>query len=203
MWRPFKERPFISVVIPQGKDWTETKSRIESFDVNSNIELAPLWFDEEDPPEQIEGVDFIYWPPMHWAKAINQACAETKGDFICLVEEDVFVDEQALLDMVNQFTDPRVGLVGQELCIDGYPHIKRGVWMMTRSCFEACGFFNPNMDRDGWHGVELTLRIENFGFGKRQACSRNIVLPEFSEPMEGKEPSRNAEYIHNRWGVKL
>lgn len=192
----------VSVIAPQGKNWAETKSRVEDL-ADTSAELIPLWFDEEDPPEEIEGVEFIYWPPMHWAKAINEVCAESKGDFICLVEEGAYVNEQGLIDLFRQFTDPRIGLVGQELCMDGYPHVKRGVWMMTRSCFEACGMFNPKLEREGWHGVELTMRIEDFGYGKRQANSRNVVLPDFGEPTEGKDAARNADYIRTRWGIKI
>ena len=200
-WRKLKARPLVSIVIPVVTDVQDALHRVRQVQDLDAVEVQTAWFLDEDP--HFEFYNAYHSNSKRWmTRELNKVFAESRGDFILLVEEGSSVSQEGIEDMIRQFGDFRVGLVGQELCLDGYPHIRRGCWMMTRRAYEQCGFFNPHIRSNGWNGAEIALRLQNAGYGTRQAQSSNVSLGE-PEPTEGRSPKRNADYIRHRYGVTV
>jgi hypothetical protein len=198
LWR----KPKVSVVVLVEKNDTEVDaiSRKRDAEAFKGAEVFVVWLRGDEPPEALGEV--IRGDTKEQSKVINGVMDKASGDFLLMVESWCWIDEDGIQDMINQFTDKKVGLVGQEMVLEGFPHIGRGVLMMSRLAYEHCGFFNEAMRPKGWQGLEICLRLQELGYGNRQARSRNVNVVD-KNVYEGHDAVRNADYINRRYGVKV
>lgn len=167
--------------------------------ISSGHEVVILWMCD-DKPFDVD-CEIIITDNIDKICKINEAVSKTNGDFICLIE-DTFINQNGILDLLKCFNNKYVGLAGQKISLEGYPHICRGALMISRRAFNDCNLFNPEMTDFGWHGVEIYCRFTQKKYQARQARSKNISVF-FEELNFGNDAIYNEHYILNRYGIKL
>jgi SAM-dependent methyltransferase len=104
-----------------------------------------------------------------------EACLQkTKGDFICLIEDNVHVSGMWFQDLIRLMSHERVGAVGQKLELLPCLHVNGGIIVLQRKAWQECGLFGGN----GNFWVEMGERFKKGGYSMRQAGSRNITIRE-------------------------
>jgi SAM-dependent methyltransferase len=98
---------------------------------------------------------------------------ETKGDFICLVEEGTQMEGTWFNEMQGLMNNPNVGAVSQFLEMKPEMHLSGGVVLVARRAWQECGLFDREAENK-W--LDLSLKLKRSGYTIRQVRSRNIVV---------------------------
>lgn len=94
--------------------------------------------------------------PFNFSRLNNLACAQAKGEYLCLLNNDVeALDEVWLAAMMRIAVDPRVGAVGAQLLYPGgaIQHAGVAIGMGNAAGHIQRGVAPAALEHSGWHAV--------------------------------------------------
>lgn len=202
--RPLEWRPMVSCVIPTAGDFLDDlRACCEAVLAADEVgEVVVACVDRHNEVRKaVDGlnVEFVPFVGQDEALACNMVADRLKGEYLCVVREDVGLEEGWCFETLACFVDETVGMVGPSMKLDPYPHVCGPFLMLSRRAYEDCGLFAFKMPASCLSELELCLRLKEKRYSARQVDDRRFHLPHDS--MFDIADSSAKAYLSNVHGV--